>query len=245
MLIEHLKKTFADRSRKNPQYSLRSFARSLDIDSSTLSAILRGKRPLTAKTAKRLIEALEIRDPRESNELLLGSLGETAAVPSYETLSLEVAEVISSWEHFAILALLELDGFRAQNKTIARRLNLPLGIVIECLNRLELLGLVKQKSDTWVLTGKNMATPSNVPNSALRETLRQCIAKALESLEKDPVESRDITGTTMAISSKKLPEARRLIQDFRRNLSAFLEAGSKDAVYRLNVQLFPLSQEKQ
>lgn len=245
MLIEHLKKTFAERSRKNPQYSLRSFARSLDIDSSTLSAILRGKRPLTAKTAKRLIEGLGIRDPRECTELLLGTIGEAAAAPTYETLSLEVAEVISSWEHFAILALLELDGFKALTRNIARRLNLPLGIVIECLNRLELLGLVKQKNESWILTGKNMATPSNVPNAALRETLRQCIEKALESLEKDPVEARDMSGTTMAISAKKIPEARRLIQDFRRNLAAFLESGQKDSVYRLNVQLFPLSQEKQ
>lgn len=244
MLIEHLKKTFSERSRKNPQYSLRSFARSLEIDSSTLSAILRGKRPLTAKTAKRLIEALGIHDLRESNELLLGTISDSAPAPSYETLSLEVAEVISSWEHFAILALLELDGFNALNRNIARRLNLPLGIVIECLNRLRLLGLVKEKNEAWVLTGQNMATPSNVPNSSLREALRQCMLKAVESLERDPVESRDITGTTMAISQKKLPEARRLIQDFRRNLCAFLEAGPKDSVYRLNVQLFPLSQEK-
>ena len=48
----------------------------------------------------------------------------------------------------------------------------------------------------------------------------------------------------MAISTAKLSEARKLIMDFRRKLCAFLEDGQRDAVYRLNVQLFPLSQEE-
>lgn len=244
MLVEHLQKTFAERSRKNPQYSLRSFARSLDIDSSTLSAILRGKRPLTAKTANRLIDALEIKDLEKSKDLLLSTFGgEATAKPSYDTLAMEVAEAISSWEHFAILAFLELDGVRPTNRLIAKRLGLPLGIVIECTQRLETLGLVRQKGDSWQLTGKNMATPANVPNTALREALRQYILKSLESLDKAPVHRRDMSGITMAISSEKLPEARRMIQDFRRNLTAFLESSPKDSVYRLNVELFPLTEE--
>ena len=68
--------------------------------------------------------------------------------------------------------------------------------------------------------------------------------KAIDSLEKDPIDVRDMSGITMAISTRKLPEARKLIMDFRRKLCAFLEDGHKDAVYRLNVQLFPLSQEE-
>lgn len=88
-----------------------------------------------------------------------------------------------------------------------------------------------------------MATPANIPNAALRETLRQCILKALESLEKHSVTKRDMSGITMAVSVERLPEARRMIQEFRRNLSTFLEDGPKDSVYRLNVQLFPLTEE--
>ena len=69
MLIDHLKEEFETRSRKNPNYSLRAFAQSLRIDSSTLSALLRGKRPLSAKTAKRILEELEI-EPATKNKLL-------------------------------------------------------------------------------------------------------------------------------------------------------------------------------
>src|SRR3984957_9168996 len=42
------------RCERNPQYSLRSFAKSLQIDPSTLSQILRGKRSITASLLQKL-----------------------------------------------------------------------------------------------------------------------------------------------------------------------------------------------
>lgn len=244
MLIDHLQKTYAERCRRNPQYSLRAFAKALDIDSSTLSALIRRKRPLTAKTAQRLIGNLGITDPSHSQSLLLEVLGESDKnAPEYHQLEIEAAEVISSWEHFAIRSLLQLDGYRPNTKQVARRLNIPHGIALEALNRMQRLGLVVQQGEIWLDTGTNLAMPANVPSAALRGALRQCMVKAIDSLEKDPLDVRDMSGTTMAIASGKLPEARKLILDFRRRLCAFLEDGPKNSVYRLNIQLFPLSQE--
>ena len=45
----HLQNEFIDRCKKNPRYSLRAFARSLEIDSSSLSRLLNGKR-MVSKT---------------------------------------------------------------------------------------------------------------------------------------------------------------------------------------------------
>ena len=61
-LLIYLQSAFAQRKTKNPKYSLRAFAQSLNIDSSTLSAILGGKRPITAKRAVKILERLEIKD---------------------------------------------------------------------------------------------------------------------------------------------------------------------------------------
>jgi len=248
MLIDHLQKTFAERSRRNPQYSLRSFARALDIDSSTLSALLRRKRPLTAKQAQKLIGALDIQDPALAQNLLLGSIASSDAPPSipYNELAMEAAEVISSWEHYAILALLEVESIKPNMRTISRRLNIPAGVVIECLTRLEKLSLVeKLANEHWKIKSRNMSVVPNVPSQTLKELHKQYIQMALLSLDRDRSAARDISGITMAICSSKLPEARKMIQDFRRNLSAFLEGAPKDSVYRLNIQLFPMTQENQ
>jgi len=245
ILVEHLQKIFAERSRKNPKYSLRAFANSLELDSSTLSAILRGKRPLTSKMAMKLIDRLDIEDPLQMQLLLMGTIGgkEAAQKIEYSELDMASAEVMGSWEHFAILSVLELSKVKADTKSIAQRLNIPMGVAMEALYRMEKLGILEKTGTQWKLTGKNMATPSNIPNAKIREAHRQHIHRALESLEKDSVQTRDITGITMAINSKKMIEAKALIKDFSRRLSAFLETGNKDSVYRLNVQLFPLSQE--
>jgi uncharacterized protein (TIGR02147 family) len=247
MLIERLKCTFADRCRKNPSYSLRAFSRSLGMDSSTVSALMNGKRTVTLRTARKIVEGLNITNPAEAQALIVETLtaSQAALEPAYTEFAMDVAEAISSWEHFAILALLELNDFKAQERAISERLNLPLGVTWECLARLEKIGLIQKTESGWVLTGKNMATPSQVPSGALREGLKQNILKALHSLENHPVETREVSGITMAVSKRKLPEAKKMIQEFRRKLSTFLEdEGRKDSVYRLNIQLFPLSQEK-
>jgi uncharacterized protein (TIGR02147 family) len=105
------------------------------------------------------------------------------------------------------------------------------------LQRLEKLALITKDSSGWKLTSKNIATPSQIPSGVMREGHRQTIMKALDSLESDAVEVRDITGITMAISKARIPEAKKMIQDFRRRLSAYMEEGARDAVYRLNIQL--------
>lgn len=245
MLIEHMKKTLEERMQKHPSYSLRAFSRSLGMDSSTVSALIRGKRPLSLKTARKIVEGLQIKDPVEAQALIMATFNpeNPEGEPNYTELSLETAETIASWQHFAILALLELRNFKASERNIAVRLNIPLTLVWESLRRLESLGLVEKEKGLWKLTGKNMAAPSQIPSKTLREGHKQNILKAIESLEQDPIHTRDISGTTIAISKDKLNGARKLIRDFRLHLASFLEGNKRDAVYRLNIQLFPLSKE--
>ena len=76
----------------------------------------------------------------------------------------------------------------------------------------------------------------------MRRVNREYIQMALVSLEKNSIEERDVTGVTMAISTKKIAVAKKMISNFRRELAEYLEtADSKDEVYRLNIQLFPLT----
>lgn len=246
MLIEHMKRTFADRCRKNPQYSLRAFSRSLGMDSSTVSSIMNGKRPLTIKSANKIIKGLDIVNPVEAQNLITETFAHQPDEGSggYQQVPIETAEAIAFWQHHAIMAVLETKDFKSTDRNIGERLNIPHGIVLECLDRLEKLQLIRRKKVGWELTGKNLATPQDMPSGMIREGHRQYIYKALHSLDNDPLDVRDVSGITMAISKARLKDAKKMIQDFRRKLSTFLEDGTRDAVYRLNVQLYPISQEK-
>jgi uncharacterized protein (TIGR02147 family) len=247
MLIERMKRTLEERCKNHPAYSLRAFARSLDMDSSTLSALLRRKRPITLKTARKLVEGLKITDAVEAQALIVDTFKTKATEleANYTELSLEKAEALASWEHFALLALLELKNIKTTERILAAKLGLPISQVWEALHRLERLELIHKKGQQWELTGNNMATPSDVPSKSLREGHKQNILKSIESIDRDAIELRDISGISIAISRKRLKGAKKMIQEFRHRLAKYLEDGDKDAVYRLNIQLFPLTKELQ
>ncbi|HJQ38374.1 MAG TPA: helix-turn-helix domain-containing protein [Thermoanaerobaculia bacterium] len=76
-----LRNEFERRRRSNPRYSLRSFARTLGIDHSTLSQLLRGKRRVTPAVVRALGARLSLAPAhldelcaRETDALVLGAL---------------------------------------------------------------------------------------------------------------------------------------------------------------------------
>lgn len=239
MVIEKIKSEFEARSKKNPAYSLRAFAQSLDIDSSTLSSLLSGKRTLTQKTALKILNKFDISNI-ERKELLFASLKNKSKTENLRFIEDAELEMISNWEHFAILALVETAHFQSNIKYISTQLNIPSATVILALDRLMSLGLIKKIKNKIVVCHNSIETTQDIPSAALRKAHKQYIEKAIYSLENHATLDRDITGTTIAIKKSNLPEAKKLIREFRKSLTELLESGKKDDVYRLNIQLFPL-----
>ena len=106
--------------------------------------------------------------------------------------------------------------------------------------RLEKLGLVRRGGDGWESSGEHLKTSPQVRSAAIRRVHRQYLDKAIEALEDLPAESRDITGMTLAVNSRRIATARAMIAEFRSTLRKFLEEGPKDTVLRVNVQMFPI-----
>lgn len=235
MVLEKLKSEFSQRAHKNPAYSLRAFAKSLGVHSSSLSRILSGKRQLTFPMAQKLLDRLEL-SQLEKKELLFQSSRETPA----KALADQEMEVIAGWEHYAILSLMETKDFQSSVKYISQKLDIPFGIATAALERLIAVGLIQIKKGQYELCQQSVASTNEIPSLALRRAHRSYIEKALYSLEHHPLSERDITGVTVAIAKKNIPKAKKIIKDFRASMAELLEAGKKEEVYRLNIQLFPL-----
>jgi hypothetical protein len=56
-----------------------------------------------------------------------------------------------------------------------------------------------------------------------------------------PWGASDEAGQSNTQTPAKVLQAKKLIKEFRRNLSRFLERGDQNEVYRLNIQLFPVT----
>lgn len=116
--------------------------------------------------------------------------------------------------------------------------------VKKSLKFLEKSGMVLKDNDgNYVQGSKSISTGNlDVASMAIREMHRQMGELAVRSLEEVPMNERDISGLTMGISEEAFSKIAKEIEDFRRRIIAIAMASSgEERVYRLNMQLFPLT----
>lgn len=240
-LAAFLKEELNRRQTRNPRYSLRAFAKHLEISPSQLSQMLSGKRIITAKTLHRVCESLCL-SPLERKEMFERfTLSESELHPEATPLKEDEFQLISEWYHFAILTLSDLPKAKADPVWIGKRLNIPSATAREALNRLRRLNILKDGPEL-IQVRKSLRVQTETPSQAIRKYHHQVLDLAHERLESVSMEKRDFSSLTIAINPEHLDKARAMIEKFQEDLSAFLRRGEKKAVYQLSCQLFPLAE---
>lgn len=244
-----LKESLLRRQRKNPAYSLRAFAKDLEIDSSNLSAILQNKRSLPNKRSSHIAKKLKL-TPKESALFVASTLRKQMAIDAIQVihdtknylLDEKYYKIISEWEYYAFLQLLNVKGFKADFSWISARLNISdsrARFIVRDLLDLEFIKSDAKKG--YIRTTPSLETSENIGSQALQEAHRESLEIAKEKLESIPVELRDFSSITIAINTQKMPEAKAIIREFQDKIHALLSKGATDEVYQLNCQLFPLT----
>lgn len=252
---------FLGRRVRNPNYSLRAFARDLGIAPPKLSEILRGKCGLSESSATKMALELSLseteskifinqvivkharkKSEREAAKIILDSL---EAQHLFNEITLDTFKIISDWQHFAILELTEIKSFQSNSSWIARRLKISEELAGESLRRLFSLGLLSENSKgEWIQTEAILATPSGIPSSEIKNHHRNILAKAEAALFL-AVEERDFSSVTLAVPESMVDEIKKDIKEFRRKLAKKInEASDKDRVYCLSTQFFPLDNKE-
>jgi transcriptional regulator with XRE-family HTH domain len=238
-IIERLSHEYTRARAKNPAYSLRAFANRLGVQVSALSEILNGKREITQKMGDRILTGLGL-SPFEKKSILSGE-----SISKDANLSLDYFKIVSEWYYFAILSLAEIPDFKADHLWISKRLNISkkeAKIALDKLVKLEML--VVNDDGSCEVPNIQYKTPTDVLNISLKNHTLQSLELAMNSILHDPVDVRDFSTVTMAIDPKKIKEAKNMIMSFRKKLSKKLENGKKKEVYKLAIQLFPLSRQR-
>lgn len=236
-LKEHLQEELLARMRKNPRYSLRAMARSLTLEPSALSKVLSGKRRITPGVFQRIASRLPLAPAEVAR---FAPRPQPKSLTAFTPLSQDLFEVLTDWYHYAILELTHVEGFRPSIDWIAKRLGLKSLEARLAVDRLERLGMLKD----WKDCSANVTTvrASEYTNAALRAFQKRLLEQAIDALERVDIRRRDHSAVTMAVSTARLPEAKRQIRTFRRKLNHLLQSGGPlDEVYTLTVSLFPVS----
>lgn len=231
-----LQEEFTRRCAVNSRYSLRAFAKSLELDASTVSKMLSGKRRISRVMLRKIEEKLGMAFIFDA-EGMQENLGKR-----YTLLSKDLFRVISDWYHFAILDLTLLKTFVSNPEWIAHQLGISVIEASSGIDRLKRLELLGEDGNRLVKTKTSFSNYKEGHTSgAHKEYQRQVVQKALHAIDGCPQELKDITSMTIAGNSKKIVEVKEVIKRFRRELANFMEDGDGDAVFHLAVQLYPVT----
>lgn len=242
---QRLQRELARRCEASPQYSLRAFARDLDVDHSSLSQLLRGRRRLSERVVldfgRRLgWDAAEL-------EAVVGSLPLQEAggdERELRRLTSDTLEAIADWPHYALLELTHLEQFRPDVGWIARVLDLEVDEVQAIVARLVRLGLLHMTSTSrWEdRLGAAVADQDSFRDVALgnlQERLQQrFLAHLGDASRPTPLHHQ----LTLALDRRRLPEVVLRIGRFVEELGRRLAPDqNKNEVYQLDLRFFSLT----
>ncbi len=248
-MIDVLQREYNERCSRNPNYSLRAFARFLMLSPSTVSELLQKKRKLSIKLRDKLAKGLGIPEDKIKDFKATDHGNRRATTTSVDDaefglLSPDTFAVISEWYHFAIRQLMQTQDFQSDPVWIAHRLNITLQEVNQALERMLRLKLIKQNAKGNYEIGETGTTHlrPNFTNEDLKRFQVLALERAIKSIKIDSLDVRDNTTMIFAMPKSAIPLAKEEIKKFRRGLTKKLESfQNKDEVYQLAISLTPLS----
>lgn len=245
---ELLIQEFDKRRARNPNFSLRAFAKWLKFSPAQLSQMMSGKRPVTLNSAKKISERLGL-SPAENKAFINTLLKDKEFIDSAASKKVihmqeDQFRIISDWYHFAILSLTRLKGAKANPRWIARRLGINVEQAHQAILRLERMGIIQTKP-----IFKQICDPievvSAIPSEAIQKYHKQNLSLAIEKIETTPVHLREYQSISIPINPKHIQLFKQHIDEFLEQVSILADQQSSLELYNLNVQLFPITTIKE
>jgi len=234
--------------RRNPRFSLRAFAKQLDIDHSTLSQVLNSRRKLSARTLQAVGKRLGLADETvraySRSTRKRSDSGNPPTRPRSYHFDLDTFQFLSVWYHYAILELIAVEEFKTDSRWIAKVLGIDVDDVNIAIQRLLRLGLLEmQARNRWVdKSGDAEFHSAALSEAACNQMNREIHELAISALERVPSQHRVNRQTVIAIASAKLPRLKMLADEFLSEVRELVaEGGAKDDVYQLEISLFPIT----
>ena len=265
MIYEHgnirsyLSAEYAAHSKTNPSYSLRAFARKLNIAPSTLSEVMSGKKRASREMAARLASALKLKSS-ETEYLCLMADHELAksekrkheiyqklmqANKHYDFVDLETEsfQAIREWYHFPVLELLNLQKTNQDLSLVATKLGISTIQCRDAVQRLITLGLLQKTEAGYSKVSKTrLIVKSEAKNEALREFHNTMLERAKTYLKEQNPKQRFVGSETFRFDEKFLPEANEAFEEcFDKLIALSQRSENAEHVFHMGIQFFALS----
>ncbi|SHL20164.1 TIGR02147 family protein [Fibrobacter sp. UWH5] len=254
---------YADRKARK-SFTWRDFAKSAGFSSPVyLKLVAEGKYNLSDAAVERVAVAMGLRDWEVDYFKVLVSLNHAKDNESrreYFNEMLRIADVhkatvvegdsfrfFSDWKNPVIRELAPaMPGAKPLAMARACISKITAAEVSETLAFLTKAGLLKKNADgSYTQTEQFVTTgPMEITPLAVRQLHRQMGELAIDTIENVAQKERHFSGLTMGLSEKSYEKVVQKIAEFRKSVADIVMADDKmERVYRLNMQLFPMSQK--
>ncbi len=251
----HLKlllKEFERRVAKNPRYTQRAFALSLNVDPSLLTKYFSEKRKISPKIAAQLLDKLAFTN-QEKKFFLDSVLNQNSTLKKISLSKKIEPQVLMDADHFEtisepiysqLLELASMKSFKLNRTTGSRALKISEAQTQDALERLNRLGFLELDHGHYRRTvGQIQSANFNVSTQALREYQKKVLNLAISKLDEVPISNRHQQSMTIASTQKKIDSAKIMIQDFISRLTDHLYDEDANQIYILQAGLFPIIQD--
>lgn len=261
--IQVVNEVLERRRRRNPNYSLRGFARDLGVSASWLSEFFRGQKGMSPERARAVAHRLSLPPRKEARFVSSATasfgrsrterangrskLGSLFLRNDYLQIRKSMWEVLSSWEHYAIIELLKLPGGNGTTAAIATRLGLTAEGTEERLERLARLDMIEKKKNRWQVRRGHSWVPSETGGAeAIRNFHAGMLAAAQSALQQRPAEERAMFSSVFAADAATIATIRdrmqKIVLDFDSELDDI--GSTRNQVFGLVFHLFPLLEKE-
>lgn len=252
---------FELRKRRNARYSLRAYAQQLNLAAGQLSEVMQGKKGLSLDKAQTIAAKLKLNlndcasfiqsveaecaratDQRSRAKKQLDEKKRLAAVE--RVIAGDAYQLVSEWQHFAILALTGVPGFKSDVNWIGEQLDIAPELVLQSVERLLRVGLLIRRDGTLTAVDQKVNSTCGTPSEAIRNHHRQIFSRAIRALREIRVDERDFQEFTCAFRPEDLPEIRHKKKQFQQAI--YEEYGTRTGrtrVYSMGTFIFPLSRQ--
>lgn len=249
-----------ERIRSNPSYSMRSFARDLNVAPSTLSEILKKKKGLSVKKASEIVKALRLPDWQASHFVNLVAVKHSRSKKEkaeakasleaqkdkiiVEKLKSDTMKALTSTLDLAILECVHLKKFDNTHAWIAKKLKVTLKEVKEAVERLIEVKLLEISADgEWRDLSPFFSSSDGISSDSIKAFNIDILKTMEKRIINEPVEDRIMKSVVFSLEEEHMKEARNILDEAIAkilNLSSKSDE-KKDHIVCYSSQLFYLT----
>ena len=261
---EFLRDYFAGRKKAHPAFSHRQFAGRAGFKTSNfMYLVMGGRRNLTLESIQKVAAAMQMKKRErdyfeslvflcqaqtvEAKELHLARLNGMRKGAFHNLIGGDRFEYIANWLHPVVRELAAMARAETDEKELAAQIAshvTPAEIrkSLELLTRLGLL--IKSPDGAYRQSEALLSTGPGVTGVAAAQYHLGVIALAADSINRFKPQERELVGMTLGVSREAYEKIRDRMWEFRQEVLALADDPAPDAVYQLNIQLFPMTKGK-